>query len=204
MLPYFNYCSTLAIYYTKTAIQRMCNCFNFCLFKLFGIKNSAKNNIDLNEHNNKLEKFGLNAFEHRLMSNIATFAHKIMNNIDAPIDLKLCLKPKTNSVDTDRVLRTKVQNPLTHKLQLINTRHKNAPSQPKATSKAGLLTFGHFFARFVTNLVVEDIHQRFSFFNSIIYNNINLLFLKFVHFFPNFNLINKNCDFLAKKKDKKV
>ncbi len=59
MMPYFDYCSTLAIYYAKTAIQRMCNRFNLCLFKLFKMKNTVKTNEELNEHNNKLEKFGL-------------------------------------------------------------------------------------------------------------------------------------------------
>jgi hypothetical protein len=101
MLPYFNYCSTLAIYYTKTAIQRMCNCYNLCLFKLFGIKNSAQTNNELNDHNNKLEKYNLNAYEHRLMSNLATFAHKIINNDNAPLALKELFKPKPIS-NTDR------------------------------------------------------------------------------------------------------
>jgi hypothetical protein len=35
MLPYFDYCSTLSIYFSKTALQRICNCFNLCLLKLF-------------------------------------------------------------------------------------------------------------------------------------------------------------------------
>jgi hypothetical protein len=112
MLPYFNYCSTLAIYYTKTAIQRMCNCYNLCLFKLFGIKYSAQTNNELNEHNNKLEKYNLNAYEHRLMSNLAAFAHKIINSDNAPLALRELLKPKLIS-NTDRELRTKLQNPLT-------------------------------------------------------------------------------------------
>jgi hypothetical protein len=87
MMPYFDYCSTLAINYAKTAIQRMCNCFNLCLFKLFKIKNTAKTNEELNEHNNKLEKFGLNAFKHKLMSRMATFVHKITNDNERVAEL---------------------------------------------------------------------------------------------------------------------
>ncbi len=93
-------------------------------------------------------------------------------------------------------LRTHRQNPLTHELSTINSRHENALEQPKCTSNAGSLTFSHFFASFITNMVVEDIQQRFSFFKTIIFNNINLLFLKFVSFFPKFDLINKNFDHL--------
>jgi hypothetical protein len=138
------------------------------------------------------------------MSNLATFAHKIINNDNAPLALRALLKPKQTSEHTERELRTKIQNPLTRKMEIINTRHKNAIAQPKSFSKAGDSTFSHFFASFVTNLVVEDIHQRFSFFKTIIFNNINLLFLKFVDFFPKFDLINKNFDYLLKKKNEKL
>ncbi len=200
MMPYFGYCSILSIYYTKSAIQRMCNCFNLCLFKLFKIKNTAKTNEELNEHNNKLEKFGLNAFEHRLMSRVAFFVHKITNDSKAPTDLKVLLIPRSVAVTTTMHLRTHRQNPLTHELSTINSRHENALEQPKCTSNAGSLTFSHFFDSFVTNMVVEDIQQRFSFFKTIIFNNINLLFLKFVSFFPKFDLTNKNFDYLFKKK----
>ena len=179
----------------------MCNCFNLCLFKLFKIKNTAKTNEELNEHNNKLEKFGLNAFEHRLLSRVAYFVHKITNDSKAPTDLKALLIPRNTAVNTTMQLRTHRRNQLTHELTTINSRHKNALEQPKYTSKAGSLTFSHFFASFVTNMVVEDIQQRFSFFKNIIFNNINLLFLKFVFFFPKFDLINKNFDYLLKKKD---
>ncbi len=205
MLPYFDYCSTLSIYYAKTAIQRMCNCFNLCLFKLFGIKNTAQTNAELNGHNNKLEKFGLNTFEHRLMLKMATFVHKIVNNINAPIILKASLQSKSESAAQPTMqLRKRYQNTLTHAYITINSRHTNAISQPKTTSKAGSATFSYFFASFVTNMIVDDIHQHFNFFKSIIFNNINLLFLKFVRFFPKFDLINKNFDYLLKKKDEIV
>jgi hypothetical protein len=84
VLPFFDYCSTLSIYFAKTALQRMCNCFNMCLFKLFKIKNEATNNNELNLHNNKLEKLSLFTFEHRLLSRISSFAHKIVNNTNSP------------------------------------------------------------------------------------------------------------------------
>ena len=170
MLPYFDYCSILTIYFTKTAIQRLCNCFNLCLFRLFKIKNSAQDNIELNDHNNKLEQFGLYSYEHRLVVRMATLAHKIINNVDAPSSLKAVLKAR--SPTQTRLLRERVQNTLTHKMSNINSRHKNALIEPKTSSKAGSATFGHFFARFVNNICVEDIHQRFNFFKTIIFNNI--------------------------------
>jgi hypothetical protein len=76
MLPYFDYCSTLSIYFTKTVLQRMCSCYNICMVKLFKIKNEATNNNELNLHNNKLEKLSLFNFEHRLVSRIRTQEYK--------------------------------------------------------------------------------------------------------------------------------
>ena len=149
MLPFFDYCSSLAIYYSKTAIQRMCNCFNLCLRKLFKIKNEATNNDELNIHNNKLEQLGLFNFEHRLVAKLATFVHKIINEPSAPSVLKVSLKPK--SVTSTMHLRSHCQNTLAHKLMIINSRHKNALSEPLVSSKAGSSTFTHFFAKFVNN-----------------------------------------------------
>ena len=72
--------------------------------------------------------------------------------------------------------------------------------EARATVSAGESTFAFFFAKFINNICVEDIYQRFSFFKTIIFNNINRLFLEFVSIFPKFALINKNFDYLLKKK----
>ncbi len=101
---------------------------------------------------------------------------------------------------TSRQLRTKRMGPGTNKLVIINSRHPNALEEPFTNSSVGESTFAFFFPKFINNICVEDIHQRFSFFKSIIFNNINRLFLDFVSFFPKFDLINKNFDYLTKKK----
>ena len=144
MLPYFDYCSTLSIYFSKTALQRMCNCFNLCLLKLFKIKNEATDNDELNLHNNKLEKLGLFTFEHRLVARISSFAHKIINNTDAPVVLKSLLTPKhANAINPtthsqQMQLRSKGQTTLTHKLVNIPSRHPNALKEPRVTVAAVL------------------------------------------------------------------
>ena len=157
---------------------------------------------ELNEHNNNLEKFGLNTFEHRLVAKVASFTRKIYNNTNAPTQLHQQIQPKISKPGA-MILRDRCQSTLTHKTYNINIRHKNAPSQPRATTAVGTSTFSFFFTKFITNLLVEDIKQRFSFFNKIVFNNINLLFLKFVFFFPKFVLKNKNFDYLWKIKDNK-
>ena len=199
MLPYFGYFSTLAIYYSKTALQRMCNYFNLCLAKLFRIKNNAHTNEELNEHNNYLEKFGLNTFEHRLVAKMASFTYKIYNNMNAPTELHQQIQPKISKPGA-MIVRDRGQSTLTHKTNNINSRHTNVPPQPRAKTAVSTPTFSLFFTKFITNLLVEDIKQRFCFFNKIVFNNINLLILKFVFFFSKFDLKNKNFDNLWKKR----
>ena len=56
ILPYFDYCISLFIYFPKPAIQSLCNCFNLCLFKLF---NFNSKNESVNFYNNFHEKYNL-------------------------------------------------------------------------------------------------------------------------------------------------
>ena len=35
ILPYFDYCLSLIIYFPKNAVQSLKDCFNFCLLRLF-------------------------------------------------------------------------------------------------------------------------------------------------------------------------
>ena len=43
ILPYFDYCLSLSIYFPKSTIQRINNCFNLCLYRLFKLKPDTKN-----------------------------------------------------------------------------------------------------------------------------------------------------------------
>jgi hypothetical protein len=180
------------------------------LFKLFKIKNEATDNSELNHHNNKLEEFGLFAFEHRLVARLSTFVHKIVNDPNASVELKALLKPKNaislegqtpQSSGSSMQLRRVAQSTLTHELVPISGRHENEMAIPLTAKAAGDATFGSFFAKFINKTCVKDIYQRFSFFQSIIVYNINRLFLEFVQIFPKFNLKNKNFDYLLKKKN---
>ena len=46
LLPYFDYCLSLYIYFPKFAIQRICNIYTICLYKLFKFKLEHKNLLD--------------------------------------------------------------------------------------------------------------------------------------------------------------
>jgi hypothetical protein len=75
VLPYFDYCSTLSIYLTKSVLLKLCNCFYFCLFKLFKWNFDKSRSID--EINQFLLKFNLYSFQHRSFYRISMFIFKV-------------------------------------------------------------------------------------------------------------------------------
>ena len=46
LLPYFDYCLSLLMYFPKTTIQSLSNCFNSCLFKLFKFRLETNKNTE--------------------------------------------------------------------------------------------------------------------------------------------------------------
>ena len=70
ILPYFDYCSSLVIYFSKQAIQKLENCYYLCIYKLFKIS------FDSNEPNlvnSQLKKWGLFNLHHRLVRKLSLF-----------------------------------------------------------------------------------------------------------------------------------
>ncbi len=93
ILPYFDYCLSLLIYFRKTTIQRINNCFNLCLYKLLNFKKSVDDNIE--EFNENLSNYGLFSFQHRIMLKLFNFSHSIINNSNSPADLHQVFKQET-------------------------------------------------------------------------------------------------------------
>ena len=103
ILPYFDYCLSLLIYFPKYTIQSLSNCFNHCLYMLFKFKLEPEedcliSNDDVLNYNNKLQSYGLFTFQHRLLNKILTFTHNIINNPNSPSDLKSILRPENINV----------------------------------------------------------------------------------------------------------
>ena len=70
LLPYFDYCSTLIIYFSKDAIQKLANTYNQCLYKLLNVKHAIEVSNDYNILNNKLEKVRLANYQHRVINQL--------------------------------------------------------------------------------------------------------------------------------------
>ena len=71
ILPYFDYCSTLFIYYSINIIQKLANTYNNCSFKLINTKQICNLSIqtfsNFNKWNNLLSIYYLNSFQHRIL-----------------------------------------------------------------------------------------------------------------------------------------
>ena len=135
--------------------------FSCLTFYMLNLKPPLNNDIStLNTHNNKLERFGLQNFHHRLLIKLLTFSHKIINEPEAPVELKRQLK----SSDTSRVKTLRNQN--------------NIITSFATNNKSGEQTFSYIFPRLINCTIINDIFIKFNFFKSRVVNNINLYIFK--------------------------
>ena len=88
ILPHFDYCFSLLFYFSKKAIQPLSNCYYLCLYKLFNFSFKVKFSSDFITVNNELMQYKLSVFLHRFIHKIFTYAHKILHEPNAPIELK--------------------------------------------------------------------------------------------------------------------
>ena len=135
-----------------------------------------------NNLNNQLESYGLISYQHRFLNKVLTFAHKIVNEPNAPVILKSQLVKLSDMNKGGRVLK-----------------NMNQFNQPGSTNHYGELTFSYFFSRLINRMCISDINLSFDFFKHRIFNNINIHFLNFISFFPKFDILYKNFDFIKKK-----
>ena len=187
-MPYFDYCSSLLIYFPKTTIQKICNFYNYCLNKLLKIDSKVRNYAYSKDENQlklngkcslniKLEEFGLKNFEHRLIIKLSSFIYKINNDINSPSILKNMIK-RNNEYNNEfgRILRN--NNNFKQTIQLNN--------------HYGEAKFSYFFVNFINNMIFNDLNCNFKHFMNRITVNVNLLYQKFIDKFHKFNL---NCNF---------
>ena len=180
ILPYFDYCLSLLIYFPKTTIQRINNCFNLCLYKLLNFKKSVDDNIE--EFNENLSNYGLFSFQHRIMFKLFNFSHSIINNSNSPADLHQVFKQET----------------------YLKSRARSASLLlPAIKTHYGEKTFQFFFIKFFNNFGKKDFFASYELFISNINRNLNCIFRNFIKIFPIFDIFYKNLDYLDKKNKNK-
>jgi hypothetical protein len=60
ILPYFDYCATLCIYFSKEILQKLANTYNTCIFKLIDVKAIRDSIINSSEEFNEWNSTSIN------------------------------------------------------------------------------------------------------------------------------------------------
>jgi len=189
ILPYFDYCLTLSIYFNKSVIQRLCNKYYLCLYMLF--KLDSHNYTDYNELNEYLlGKFNIPAFQHRIIHRLSIFSYKMLNFTSAPEILK------ENIVDNflgSSIIQLSQKEPLFLPDNSKSLRNRVITiSSNEKVSKYALKTFTYFSNVFLKCLNLDSFNLKFSSFITYVTSNIKSIFSAFLNRFSNFNFdINK-------------
>ena len=147
LLPHFDYCITLSIYYTIGALQKLVNCYYMCLSKLFNFNLINLNTTTINAY---LKRYNLFAIQHRILYRFALFLYKLTNSKNFPLDLSSTLK---------------------HNKCEYNFRHQNLFLLPSISSKSGEQTFEFFFVKFINNLNLKT-NEKFLDFKTDFFTNV--------------------------------
>ena len=165
-MPYFDYCISLLIYFPKTSIQRLANCYYACLYKLFNFKFAGLDNVTIN---NMLKPYNLFCFEYRFLVRSTTFIYNIVNNNNSPKILQTSLKNR-NEICTQYQLRS------------------NSFYIPIVNTKYGDFIFQRFFPKMINCSIRSLIYTSFNIMKLNLLKNIDLYFNNFVNIFDKFNL----------------
>ena len=150
IMPYFDYCSSLLLYYPKSSISKLKNCFNLCLFKLFKFQPdfNYQNEFLLDEEldkekimsdfSNKLNAYGLCTYQKRLLDRFLLFTHSLLSNSDAPQILLDSLKQKVSEPNDSEP-----------EPEILNLRSGARIKSVVPETKYGNLTTTYFFNRFI-------------------------------------------------------
>ena len=171
ILPFFDYCLSLVIYFPKAIIQRLSNCYYLCLFKLFKFKFSSDDPEKVNEF---LKNYNLFGFHQRIFCRLGLFSFRIF------------------TYKSPSILASKLISNLERNIP-YNLRNKNDFCVPETQRKFGELTFGHFFSKFINNFFINKFNSQLNIytFKNYMYSNLINFTKIFVSNFEKFNFFTK-------------
>ena len=185
ILPYFDYCSSLFMYYSKALLQKLSNIYYMCLFKLFKFNFIT----DAEEANTFLSQYGLFSFQHRLLVRFSTFSYRMYSLDCAPPSLQNQFKNTLNQTSHSETL-----------FLPLSLRSRQVSRANCSNLKFGELTFGKFFPKFIErcNLVVYLENHEYNYFYKQLIINLKHIFVSFLKHFLKFDLYIKNFNFIVK------
>ncbi len=172
VLPHFDYCASILIYFPKRSIQKLADCYYMCLQKLFNFQfHHIHHAADFNICNDTLQSFNLNAFQHRIFIHLSTFIHKIINYPSSPAFLRQGLERNRNP---------------NHALR--NNNHFRIPATSIFNHLADY-SFFNFYTRFINNFLIEELSLTLYAFKHHMVASANTYIQKFANIFEKFNLV---------------
>ena len=181
LLPYFDYCLSLYIFFPKFAIQRICNIYTICLYKLFKFKLEHKNLLDeaflvdelesnieeqeekltqkkkedlserIDQFNSHLAGYNLESFPMRIFKKLMVFGYTILNNSKAPINLKSEIKIKPPETAPEQKPPDQIPTTVRGKRYLEILAKRDMAQVLSKTNKFEEQTFSFFFSKLINN-----------------------------------------------------
>ena len=177
ILPYFDYCLSLSVYFPKATLQKICTCYYATLFRLFKLDFT---DFDANKINDFLKNYGLYAFQHRVFMRLSLFTYKALSDSAPPIlrDLiSTSIDTEHSSVPTSYPSREK---------RVLNLRSGKKTVLNKPDSKYAKISFSSIFSK-VKEKCISSYHNRnFHTFKNSICANLNSIADEFCTIFPAF------------------
>ena len=85
ILPSFDFGLSLAIYFSKSALSKLCRAYYNSIYLLLNLKFVNHSSSDINS---SLSEYKLMSFQHRITYKLSTFAFNKINNPQSPLKLK--------------------------------------------------------------------------------------------------------------------
>ena len=194
ILPYFDYCSTLLIYFNKTVIQKLCNKYYLCISKLLRINFDDLNLTDFKQINDYLmEKFDIPAFQFRICQRLSIFSFKMLNYDSSPKILHDGLLSHFLKLSMVKL------NPsaLSENVKKLRNRDINIFEHDSTIGKYEMRTFNYFFYAFLSKcLNIDYFNYSLSDFKLYLKNYISNIFVSFSSTFSNFFLTLNTYNFI--------
>ena len=154
ILPHFDYCLSLYIYFDKTLLDSIENFFNICLFRLLNLE---LKHLTLEEQSKVLKPLNLLPFKLRFFYRISIFVYKILNG---------------------NILNN--FNKLKFHYDFNNLRNVEIADVPFESTKCGSHRLDIFLPRFVNAVIKLAFQLSFRDYKRFLINNIFILFNNFV------------------------
>ena len=170
ILPHFDYCLSLFVYFSSHIISEIEKLYNFCIYHLFNIKLKY---FSIFDQLNLLKKLNILPFKCRLLLRISYFSYKIMNNV--------YLNNIKNSLILEKFKPNIVTRSYTHKDEIGYNSH--IYKMPFCRTMFGNNCLSYFLPKFINFIMKDTYNLTFYSFKKNILQNIYKLFLIFERLF---------------------